>query len=167
MVTVKGLGTTRAKIAGFPAKLERIALGAARAAGQVYADEVGALTPSDAVKENLRVQVRSENGHVTVRVDVAPGWARSLGTWLEWGTSPHFISVDDSQRAGKTVQRINRLAKAEGANHSLVIGGQFVGQTVFHPGSRPHPTFRTVRDTKADHAIAAAQAFIDRRGGGK
>lgn len=163
MPTVRGKSGVKAYFAAAPMKLEKVLRGAARAGAAVIADEIKRETPSDEVRDGLRMRAREDDGHIVVRIDVKPGWARSVGTWLEWGTAPHFISVDDSQRAGRSVSRINAQANEPGSGHSLVIGGNFVGRTVFHPGARPHPAFRPALDRKEGEAIAAAQGFINAR----
>lgn len=163
MPTVRGKSEVKAFIDAIPGKMASVLRGAARAGAGVVADEIKQRTPSDDVRDNLRVRTKAGDGQIRVTIDVKPGWGRSVGLWLEYGTSPHFISVDASQRAGRSVGRINQQAKSEDAGHSLVIGGNFVGATVFHPGARPQPTFRPALDTKEAEAIATAQAYISAR----
>lgn len=163
MVTVTGKAEVQAYIGGIPARMQNILRGAARAGAAVFADEIKARTPSNEVREGLRQKTTTQDGRVTSRIDVKPGYARSIAVWLEYGTSPHFISVDDSQREGKSVRRVNTLTKENDGNHSLVIGGNFVGSTVFHPGARPYPAFRPALDTKEAEAKTAAQAYITAR----
>lgn len=90
---------------------------------------------------------------------VKPGWSYSVGVWLEWGTAPHFISVDDKQREGRSVRTINERGK----NGTLAINGQPIGATVFHPGAQGHPFLRPALDTKEAEAIRAAQEYITTR----
>lgn len=142
-----------------PEKMERVLRGAGRAGANVVAEEIKLTTPSEAVRENIRIRTKAETDRIVVRIDVKDRWANAVGVWLEYGTAGHFISVDDRQRRGMSVGRINRLTN-EG---SLVIGGKFVGSTVWHPGARPHPTFRPALDRKEAEAIAAAQAYINTR----
>lgn len=163
MPTVKGQAETKRFMTRLPEELVKVLRGAGRAGANVIADEIKGNTPSEAVRDGLRIRSRVKDGRILVKVDIKPGWGRSVGIWLEWGTDPHFISVDDSQRNGMSVGRINRLAKEPDAGHSLVIGDKFVGKTVFHPGARPHPTFRPALDTKEAEAIAAAQGYIRAR----
>jgi hypothetical protein len=163
MPTVRGKSEVKAYFSRVAQQLPGVLRGAARAGGKVIAEEIRERTPSDEVRENLRMRTKSVDDKIRVTIDVKPGWALSVGTWLEWGTAPHFISVDDSQRRGRSVGRINQqLGEADGAA-SLVIGGKFVGKTVLHPGARPHPAFRPALDTKEAEAIAAAQAYINTR----
>jgi hypothetical protein len=161
MPTRSGKAEVDRYISGIPAAMTKVLRGAGRAGAKVIETEIRDRTPSDAVRENLRTRTKAEDGQIRVTIDVKPGWGRSVGTWLEWGTSPHFISVDDRQRAGRSVGRINRQLRDAGGDHSLVINGQFVGATVFHPGARPHPAFRPALDAKEAEAIAAAQGYIN------
>jgi hypothetical protein len=161
MPTVRGKSEVKAFMARVPAQMTDVLRGAARAGAKVVATEIKERTPAEEVRDNLRIRTKAGDDQIKVTIDVKPGWGRSLGVWLEYGTSPHFISVDESQRGGRSVGRINKLSQEHGA--SLVIGGQFVGKTVFHPGARPHPTFRPALDNKEAEAIAAARAYIDTR----
>lgn len=161
MPTVRGKAEVRAYFAAAPERLTKVLRGAARAGAKVVAEEIKRNTPSDEVRAAVRIRSQASDGQIRVKIDVKPGWARSLGIWLEYGTAPHLISVDESQRAGRSIGRINRLAKGDDSSHSLVIGGNFVGATVLHPGAQAHPTFRPAIDQKEAEAIAAAQAFIN------
>jgi len=164
MAFIKGRERQSARLRNeIPEHLERVARGAARAGASVFADYVKENTPSDEVRGAVRIRTKADDSQVKVTVDLKPGWARTLGNWLEWGTSPHFISVDDSQRSGRSVGRINRLVAENDGNHSLVIGGNFVGSTVWHPGAQAHPVFRPARDLREAEAIAAAQNYINVR----
>lgn len=161
MPTVRGKSGVKAFMARVPGQMTDVIRGAARAGAKVVATEIKERTPAEEVRDNLRIRTKAGDDQIKVTIDVKPGWGRSLGIWLEYGTSPHFISVDDSQRGGRSVSRINRLSEEHGA--SLVIGGKFVGKTVWHPGAQPHPVFRPALDTKEDEAIAAAQAYVQTR----
>ena len=163
MAFLNGLPAAQSKMRRIPEQLRGVLRGAGRAGGKVFAGYIEENTPSDAVRKDLRIRTKDDDGHVTTTVDLKPGWGRSVGNWLEWGTAGHFISVDDSQRQGRSVGRINQLTSDNDGNHSLVIGGNFVGRTVWHPGADQHPTFRPARDLKAAEAIAAAQGYINVR----
>jgi hypothetical protein len=159
MPTVRGEAAVRAYIAGIPAEMEeKVLRGAARAAATVVADEAKARSISAEVAAAVKVATRKETDRMVAKVQVK-GEGAYLGPWLEYGTSPHFISVDESQRGGMSIGRINQKYN-EG---SLVIGGEFVGSTVFHPGARPHPFLRPALDIKHAEAIAAAQGYINTR----
>jgi hypothetical protein len=159
MATSRGGADVKRFMAQLPAQIEsRILMGAARAGGAVILTEAKARSISHDVDEALTMKAKRGIGQVTVKILVKPGWARSVGIWLEYGTAPHFISVDDSQRRGMSVKRINTVGKEKG---SLVIGGKFVGATVFNKGARAHPFMRISLDVKGAEAVAAAQAYIN------
>lgn len=159
MPTVRGRSEVRQFIAGLPEEVMRKLLpGAGRAAAKVIAEEAKDRCTSDAVKDKIKTKVGTTDGRVIAKVQVNMG-RFNLPIWLEYGTAPHFISVDESQNAGMSIGRINEQHNAG----SLVINGEFVGATVFHPGARPHPFLRPALDVKAGAAIAAAQQYINSR----
>ena len=164
MPTVRGKSEVRAFMNRIPAEIEdKVLRGAARAAATVVAEEAKLRTQSSEVRGAIKVASRKEApGRIVAKVQVK-GPGAYLAPWEEWGTAPHLISVDESQRRGMSIGRINRLAKEPDANHSLVIGGKFVGRTVMHPGARPHPFLRPALDLKEAEAIAAAQSYISTR----
>lgn len=159
MPTVRGKAEVKAFIGRIPGEMEtKVLRGAARAAANVVANEAKERTHSQEVRGAIKVATRKEEGRVIAKVQ-AKGPGAHLAPWEEYGTAPHFIRVDESQRGGMSIGRINREHKAG----SLVIGGKFVGDTVFHPGARPHPFMRPALDTKEAEAFAAAQGFIKSR----
>ena len=146
-------------LAQAPAKLAANVLrGAARAAANVVAAEAKDRCISEEVRGSIQVATSARDGKVVAKVQTK-GEGAYIAPWLEYGTEPHLISVDDAVRGGMSVRRINNKVR-EG---SLVIGGKFVGASVQHPGARPHPFLRPALDTKETEAIAAAQAYIDNR----
>lgn len=163
MPTVSGRSEVKRFIGSIPGKLTADVLrGAARAAAKVVAAEAKERSISPEVSASVKIATSSEDGRIIAKIQTK-GAGAYIAPWLEYGTSPHFISVDDSQRQGMSVGRINRLSNEEGSSHSLVIGGNFVGATVFHPGARPHPFLRPALDIKEAEAIAAAQGYITSR----
>lgn len=151
---------------GHPALLR----GAVREAAEVVAAEAAYRSESSEVSAGLSVRTKRQEPHRMVGAVLLRGvtrrhtqWLQSRANWLEYGTSPHFITVDDGQRGGRGVGRINMQVREAGGDGSLVIGGQFVGATVFHPGARPSPFMRPALDTKRAEAIAAAQRYISTR----
>lgn len=158
-----GLPAVRAKMRRIPDEMRSVLRGSARAGGKVFAEYVKENTPSDDVREAVRLRTKQDDEFVRATVDLKPGWGRSVGNWMEYGTAGHFISVDDSQREGRSVGRINQQVGEAGGDRSLVIGGKFVGKTVWHPGTDPHPVFRPARDLRASEAKAAAQHYIQTR----
>lgn len=164
MVTVRGREQVRAYTRSIPAALEsKVLRGAARAGATVIADEASARSVSSEVSAAVKVSTRQDvPGRVVAKIQVK-GDGAFIAPWLEYGTSPHFITVDDRQRDGRGVRRINQQVREAGGDGSLVIGGKFVGATVFHPGAQPHPFLRPALDHKRAEAIAAAQAYINTR----
>lgn len=164
MPTVKGREEVRAFLRSIPEALEKKVLrGAARAGGRVIAEEAKQRSVSSEVSDAVKVSTRqTEPGRVVAKVQVK-GDGAYIAPWLEYGTNPHFISVADDQRGGRGIKRINSQVKAADGNGSLVIGGKFVGATVFHPGARPYPFLRPALDAKEAEAIAAAQGYINTR----
>ncbi|WP_313534395.1 HK97 gp10 family phage protein [Sphingomonas sp.] len=165
MVTVRGRDTVNRFFAELPKEIEtKLLRGAGRAGGKVIADDARERALAEEIRDDLVLKTSSRDGRIVVKITVKPGWGYSLGVWQEWGTEPHFIRVAENQRQGRSIGRINQLAKAG----SLVIGGRFVGETVHHPGARPSPFLRPALDLRGADAIAAAQAYINSRiAGGK
>ncbi len=163
MVTVTGREAVHSYIARLPREIEaKLLRGAGRAGINVIAEEARERCISPEVRGVIKTKVRTEPGMIRARCTADMG-LYNLPLWLEYGTSPHFISVDDSQRGGLGLRRINTKVGEAGGNGSLVIGGKFVGATVWHPGARAHPFMRPALDSKRDEALAAAQGFINSR----
>jgi hypothetical protein len=159
MPSVKGQAEVDRFISGLPAQIEaKLLRGAARAGGKVLLDETKSRSPAAEVTEALTLRTNSEPGRIVVKVSVKGHWPRSLAIWAEYGTDPHFITVDDSQREGKSVRRIN-----ETGGGSLRIGGNFVGKTVHHPGAKANPFMRPSLDLSAGAARAAMQTYVNAR----
>lgn len=170
MPILKGREAEQRRRDQVPDKIKRILRGAARAGATVIANEAKERVASDAVREGVVIgRSKDQDGHISVRITVKEGWPRTLGTWLEYGTSPHFISVDPKFAEGRTAARINRLdlnaAKngQSGPGATLLINGKAVGATVYHPGAREEPWLRPARDLRAKDAISAAQDYITAR----
>ncbi|WP_225871465.1 HK97 gp10 family phage protein [Qipengyuania atrilutea] len=158
MAPMKGREQVRQYFASLPDKLEtKILRGAAKAGGSVIKDEAKLRTQSDQVRDDLRMRTRAKDGKVRVTIDVKPGFGRSIANWEEYGTDPHFIRVADEQRQGLSVRKVNERTK----DGSLVINGNFVSGTVFHPGAAAHPFLRPSLDLKGAEAIAEAQGYIN------
>ena len=153
--SIKGGADLAAFIASLPANLERNVLrGAMKAGAEEIAEGAREGCRSAEVAATIKTTSKSEPGVVSAKV-VTKGDGAYKAPWLEHGTSAHFISVDDEQSQGRTVSRINRLAKEPDSSHSLVIGGKFVGRTVFVRGAHPYPFMRPAFDTRQSAAITA------------
>lgn len=175
MAKVRGGAETRRYMTELPGLLrDRVLRGAARAGAKVIAEgakeRLGSRTaegPGGAdvlIANSVKVQVKLKGEIVRGRI-LLDGPGAYVGRWLEYGTDPHFISVDPQYRQGMTARRINKsIADGdEGLKASLVINGKPVGTTVFHPGARKAPFLRPAVDTLEREALAAAQAYITAR----
>lgn len=152
----------------------RVLPGAARAGANVIAQEAKHLLGSKRaeggggtkvlIADSVKVRSKKPTSKITARV-LLDGPGAYVGRWLEYGTSPHFISVDPAYRNGMTARRTNtRIKGGDAALHgTLMINGEAVGTTVFHPGASKAPFFRPALDLKHDEAIKAAQAYIHSR----
>lgn len=160
MASARGVDETRRFITGLPAQIEaKLLPGVARAAGKVLAEEAREKCIDKEVGASLKVKVKAEPGRVVARVAPDPKMEGAFrAVWIEYGTDPHFVTVSEADRKGRSVGRINRLER-EG---SLIIAGHFVGPSVWHPGARPFPFLRPALDTAEAAAIAAGQAYADK-----
>lgn len=160
MPTVRGRNQVDRYFAAGPDRIRKALRGAGRVAVKVIATEAKARCISSEVQAAIKTAVGEKDGRIVARV-LVKGEGAYIAPWLEYGTSPHFITIDDSQRGGMSVGRINRTSNVEGSRgHSLIINGKFVGSTVLHPGARPHPFMRPALDTKQAEALQAAQAHV-------
>ncbi|PTW45075.1 bacteriophage HK97-gp10 putative tail-component [Sphingomonas faeni] len=157
MPTSRGGSEVRRFISQLPSKLEKQVLrGAARAGGKIIEAEAKERSISSDVDEAIVLRTKLEAGRITVKITVRKGWGRAIANWLEYGTDAHFITLAKDESGGKSVARFNATTK-----RSMVIGGKFVGETIFHPGAKPHPFLRPSLDIKGAEAIAAAQSYIN------
>lgn len=144
MAWAKGRSEVKRYIAGLPNEIEKKLLRpAARAMATVVAEEARRRCRSQRVAGQIKTKVKGHDGKIFGMVQVLKSGPSNEAIWLEYGTAAHEISV--------------RKAK------SLVIGGQFVGTTVTHPGAQPEPFLRPTADTKEREALAAGQAYINAR----
>jgi hypothetical protein len=170
MATARGRTEVKRLIASLPAQIEkRLLPGAARAGANVIAEEARDQCIDKEVAASLKVRTKAEPGLVVARIKPDPKMPGAFrATWIEYGTDPHFITVDQAASGGRTARRINYLdAKAgaegrAGPGATLVINGKPVGTTVLHPGARPFPFLRPALDTKRAAAVTAAQAYVDK-----
>lgn len=146
---------------------EKLLRGAGRAGAKVLREEarhrLGGRTAETSagtkvlIADALKIVVRSKPGMITAKV-ILKGPGAYVGRWLEYGTRPHLISAHVEVREGRSINRINKLAR-EG---SLVIGGKFVGASVWHDGAKKKPFMRVSLDTREADARAAMQTYINK-----
>src|SRR5690606_2190781 len=146
----KGGKELQAFLDTLPAKVEKnIMRSALRQGANVIKEEAKARVRVDKgdLRNSIRVSTRSRRGQVTATVKTDDFKAK----WEEFGTAPHFISVKDSAKPTRKTRRgprkvsigtVNKMVK----NGSLVIGGDFVGESVAHPGAKPNPFMRPAAD---------------------
>jgi len=163
----KGGRELQAFLNTLPAKVEKnIMRSALRQGANVIKDEAKAQVPVDQgdLEKSIRVSTRSRRGEVKAIVKTDDYKAK----WVEFGTAPHFISVKESAKPTRKTRRgartvsvgtVNKMVK----NGSLVIGGDFVGESVAHPGARPNPFMRPAIDSKTNEAIVAVGSQIRKR----
>lgn len=163
MAEIKGMEQIRAYFAAAPDKLRNLARDGLREAAEVVAEEARARCISSEARESVQVRAyTSDDGEQVGAMVFCKGPGSHIARWLEYGTDPHFISVDAREGQGRTAQRINTLnreARSSGEPEALNIGGTFV-HSVLHPGSKPYPFLRPAFDNKQDEGLAAAQAYI-------
>lgn len=157
-----------------PVKVERNIMRAAlRAGAAVLRDEArrnleanGTMDTRELWK-SIRVTTGAKKGIVTATIKAGNKKAFYWG-WVEYGTKPHLLKVEDYERP------INyRLTTKRGTlvyasmttvnRNVLKIGNTFVGPTVSHPGAKPSPYMRPALDNKGDAAVLAIAAKIRER----
>lgn len=168
MATSRGGADVRRFLAQLPGQIEtKVLRGAARVAAKVVAEEAKqrlgskraetATGASVLIADAVKVRTKLAPNAAAIGKVIMKGPGAYVAPWLEYGTAPHLISVADSVSEGRTVKRINKLAR-EG---SLVIGDKFVGASVEHPGFDEMPFLRPSLDLRFNDAVAAAQAHIN------
>lgn len=175
MAKRRGGAGWRRRMEELPQQLvKRVLPGAARVGAKVIATEAkvrlgGRVADTGGgakvlIADAVKVRSKKRQGLIVARV-LLDGPGAYVGRWLEYGTDPHFITVDDGMRQGLTTRRINRRIKdGDGALHAtLVINGKPVGASVYHPGATAHPFLRPALDVTRAEALTAAQTYINSR----
>lgn len=133
------------------------------------------VAPGEPIARAIEHVAGVRDGVITGKVRLR-GFPASVGIWAEYGTSAHIISIADDARPTaktrhgirpislRTINRNNRAkAAADGEPLSLVINGQFVGQSVNHPGASAHPFMRPAIDAKQAQAVSAVADYVRAR----
>jgi HK97 gp10 family phage protein len=153
-----------------PVKVERnVMRSALRAGAAVIRDEARNNVPVllGALRKSIRVTTGSKNGRVWASVkagnSVAYYWR-----WVEFGTKPHLIKVQNDEKPINyrlTAKRgvLTRVSMSTINRNSLMIGHNFIGPTVDHPGAKPHPFMRPALDAKGNAAVEAVRDKIVER----
>lgn len=175
-LNVKGLKELDKFLKELPVKFERnIKRAGLRQAGNVYKEAAknGIKSISGDLARSVRVTSRINKKKGTIDAAVKAGVSRKhknafTAPFVEFGTKPHFIKVQESEK------QINyRLSRKRGTvvreslttinRNSLKIGSKFVGPTVSHPGSDPHPFMRPAFDSKSQEAIKAFGEHVKKK----
>lgn len=122
------------------------------------------------LRDSARITTRAKGSGVSASVKVGnkKAWYANL---VEHGTRPHYIKVSDEDRGpgrgiGRrgTAARRETLASIRTVNRRVLqIGANFVGPSVHHPGSRPHPFARPAIDEKLPEVLDAVTKKIRER----
>lgn len=189
-VVVKGLSDLNKFLQELPAKVEANVLrGALYAGAKVVRDEAKRLAPvapptaknrrlyggragalRDSIRAGAMVDKRAGKVMAYIRAGSHGKGRKAKGltdayyaTWVEYGTQAHWIKATYTK---SLALRPNSRASSGFAKRwvrSLVIGGNFVGPSVRHPGARPKPFMRPALHTKARDAVMAAAVYMRQR----
>ncbi|WP_294390443.1 hypothetical protein [uncultured Sphingomonas sp.] len=81
----------------------------------------------------------------------------SVGIWAEHGTLGHWVTKKKGTKLnGLSVRTANRALR----NGSLVIGKNFVGDAVYHPGAKWNPFMSTGADAAREVSAKAAADYV-------
>jgi HK97 gp10 family phage protein len=176
-VSISGLKELDALLKSLPAKIEgNVMRGALRAGQKVMLDgaklNLASITKQDTglLEKSLRIRFARKSQKF--------GWLRShlyagdkdayYANMVEFGTAAHYISIKKEARPGRMTRRGEKKFGVSTINEmvnrgSLVIGGNFVGASVAHPGSKPKPFMRRTFDAYSMPAINASVEYIRKR----
>jgi len=164
---VTGLKELQAFLDQLPAKVEANIMRAAlrQGANVVLQEAKNQVSVKEGyLRDSLRVSTRSRRGTVTATVKSSLYYAK----WIEYGTAAHLIKVQDEERPTRmtrtglkkfNLRTINKMIN----RGSLVIGGQFVGPVVSHPGATPKPFMRPALESQSQAALLAVGEAIKKR----
>lgn len=164
---VKGLADLQRLLDQLPAKMERnIMRGAMRAGGKVFLAGAQGRVPvkSGKLRASLRLSVRARGGTVSASIKTNDYKA----FWAEFGTAAHLIKLSDDARPSRLTRHGMRQYSMKTVNKmirrgSLVIGGQYVGEMVSHPGAMSQPYMRPTLDNDSPHAVVAVGEYVKNR----
>ena len=167
---VKGLAELQKFLDQLAPKIERnVVRGALRAGMNVVKPvaQANVRSVSGLLASGLKVGTRARGGTVRARLR-ASGEHDYIAVMVEYGTRAHFISVQESEkpinlRASVRQGRLVRASMTTINRNVLMIGANFVGPTVHHPGAKPHPFMRPALDGQAQNAVVAAAEYMKKR----
>lgn len=169
-IRIKGLDELQKFLDEFPVNVQNnIMRGALRAGMKVVKDKakMSIEGKSGELASGLRIYTRLREGVIRASL-VTGGYHGYVAMWVEFGTRPHLIKVQEDEK------KINyRLSAKRGQlvresmttinRRSLIIGNNFVGPVVKHPGAKPKPFLRPALDTEGTKAVVAAAEYIKKR----
>jgi HK97 gp10 family phage protein len=172
---MKGMKELAAYLDALPANMKRNAISQGlRAMARPIVAEARLRAPkgSGQLAESIKAGDPHDNrdGTFSIRVRTDPKGNKHafLGLFFEYGVRDHYITVpgaaieavNASLKPLKSGRRRGRQTLMKHLNRkvrdgSLVIGGNFVGPIVHHPGFRARPFLVPALDIRAEEAIAA------------
>lgn len=170
-VHVKGLAELQRFLDTLPVNIERnIMRGALRQGAQIVMANAKSRihSVSGGLAAGIATSVSARGGKVTARIVAGDANKPNLPIWLEYGTRPHLIKVQESEKPinAKASARAGHIVRASMTTinrNVLRIGNRFVGPTVSHPGARRRPFMRPALDTTAGAVLAAVGNYIKHR----
>lgn len=189
-IHVQGLAELQRTLDTLPAKLEANLIRAAlRAGAKVIADEAKRRVPVQQgdLRASIRASVRIKPRLGRVEAIIKAGRGKPAGVtymaggklmvrdasafyahMVERGTKRHWIKVSPNARPTRITRRGVRAYSLNTINKmayrgSLVIGGNFVGESLIHPGARPKPFMAPALQAKARAALDAFADTLRRR----
>lgn len=169
-IHVKGLEDLQKALDQLPAKLEaNVMRGALRYAMKPVKDKaaINIDSKSGELAKGLRIYTRIKNG-VVKSVLATRGMSGYKALWVEYGTRPHLISVQEDEkkinyRRSVKLGKLVRESMTTINRRSLEIGRNFVGPVVEHPGAKPKPFLRPALDSEGQNVVLRAADYIRAR----
>lgn len=177
LVKIEGLDELDKILKELPGKIEANIMRTALRTGQRVMLE--------GVKANLAEITKRDSGNLekSLRVNFSRkstkyGWLRAYliagspeayyAHMVEFGTAAHFITVNKSARPSRKTRKGEKQYGMRTINKmvsfgSLVIGKNFVGESVAHPGSQPKPFMRNAFDSYNELALNKIVEYIRKR----
>lgn len=169
-VKIKGGKELHALMQQLPVEVETKILrqGMAKGANAVRDEaRLNVAVESGGLRRSIKTSRNTKNGQVVAKVKLK-GPHAFLGIFQEYGVAPHLISVEEGakptkrKRDGRVVPlsmgTINKMVD----RGSLVIGGNFVGKMVQHPGHASRPFMRPALDTKAAEVVSVVGEYLSK-----
>lgn len=184
-IHVTGLADLQKFLDTLPAKVAaNVMRGALRAGAKVIEADARAKCPSapsgfrffglrsqGLLRDSIRVSTRIKGTTISSSIKAGGKWKGVNIFWVnfvEWGTNAHLISVQESEK-NTNLRRSVKLGMMVKESMTTInrrvlqIGNTFIGPTVSHPGSKPHPFMRPALDSQAQNAVVAVAEYMKKR----